>query len=78
MSTEIQLHEAHMIGKIVRVEYSLVDDNGIANVTQEITVESLIPVLEDYNEYGDFYKMDYLADWLRKIVTAYLERGLAA
>jgi hypothetical protein len=73
-SQEIQLHNAQVNGKLIRVEYSVVDDRGISNITQDISTHKLLPIVEEHNEYGEGFEFDYLADHLRKMVMIYLER----
>jgi hypothetical protein len=77
MKPELQLHEARIDGSITQVEYSIVGDHCIANVTQHLKNSWLIPVADDLNEYGDRYIGEYFKDHLRKIVTVYLERMLS-
>lgn len=85
-TTELQLHEAELIDNVVRVDYSLVDDEGESNVKQDIPVGLLIDFIEDngFNEiynYDEYYHLNaniYLYDTLRKTVTLYLEDQLCA
>lgn len=86
MNPEIQLHNTAIKGDIVEVDYSLVDDAGIANIQQQITVKSLIGYILDngcnhiYDDGGVVY-LDariFLSDNIRKVVLWYLEGSLVA
>jgi len=79
MTHEIQLHEASIVSnESIYVEYSIVDDEGIADVKQEIELAGPLELASEDNVYGPGYEMDFLADWLRKYVALHLERRLAA
>ena len=86
---EIQLHEADLIRTGVRVDYSIVDDAGIANVKTVISTEALTTYIVEENMnavcidvieggYDFLDAKEYLADNIFEVVSLYLQSNLAA
>lgn len=75
-TTEIQLHSTSITGNIVKVDYSILDGKGIANVKHDLSVGILVKFIEEegLNQFDNCTPdaATFLTEETNKIVELYL------
>lgn len=72
---ELQIHNLTQSKDTVKIEYSIVDDYGVANVKRSMSTEPLLNWVND-NVDGCSDANHYLSDNLFDVVKSYLKENL--